>query len=92
MKKYISLVLITTSLVFSACSIDWNGENEKKIAELEKQTQNDLFNKRQECIKMKEDILVNNGNFVSSLSIFSTPSKQDFYEKNAKNIEYQKQI
>ncbi|MBP7806099.1 hypothetical protein KA057_00270 [Candidatus Gracilibacteria bacterium] len=55
MKKYIP-ILIITSLLFSACSIDWNGEKDKKIAELEKQTKNDIFKKNQECEKYKNEI------------------------------------
>lgn len=34
MKKYIPLLLIT-SLLLSSCSIDWNDEKDKRIAELE---------------------------------------------------------
>jgi protein involved in sex pheromone biosynthesis len=56
MKKYISLVLISTTLILSSCSIDWTGENEKKIIELEKQAQNDIFKKKQECANYTEEI------------------------------------
>lgn len=56
MKKYIP-ILIITSLLLSACGIDWSGEKDKKIAELEKQTQDDTFRKKQECLWYKDTIL-----------------------------------
>lgn len=56
MKKFISLALIATSLVFSACSIDWNGENEKKIAELKNQNNTIIFERQKECLTHKQEI------------------------------------
>ncbi|OIO76794.1 hypothetical protein AUJ87_02065 [Candidatus Gracilibacteria bacterium CG1_02_38_174] len=41
MKTYLALSLLT-SLLFTSCSVDWNGE---------KQTKDDLFKKKQECAK-----------------------------------------
>lgn len=48
MKK---LILLLIPLLFlSSCTIDWNGEKIKKIAELEKQIQDDTFKKNKECL------------------------------------------
>lgn len=55
MKKLLPFILLT-SLLFSACSIDLTGEKDKKIAELEKQTQDDVFRKKQECQKYQNEI------------------------------------
>lgn len=56
MKKLLPILLLA-SLLLSACSVDWTGEKNKKIAELEKQTQNDAFSKKQECLWYKDKIL-----------------------------------
>ena len=55
MKKLLPFILIS-SLLLSACSIDWNDEKDKKIAKLEKQIQDDLFKKKQECEKYQKSI------------------------------------
>ena len=55
MKKLLPFILLT-SLLLSACSIDWSGEKDKKIAELEKQVKDDIFKKNQECAKYKNEI------------------------------------
>lgn len=49
--KSITLLLIPL-LFLSSCTIDWNDEKDKKIAELEKQIQDDNFKKKQECGKI----------------------------------------
>lgn len=54
--KKIFILWIILSLLLSSCSIDWNDEKDKKIAELEKQIQNDLFKKKQECEKYIDQI------------------------------------
>jgi hypothetical protein len=56
MKKYLSSLLLIP-IFLSSCSIDWNGEKDVKIAELEKKIQDDTFKKKQECEKYKEEIL-----------------------------------
>jgi len=52
-------LLLIPLILLSSCSIDWNGEKDKKIAELEKQIQDDTFKKKQECSsyfhKIEED-------------------------------------
>lgn len=48
-----SLLLIPLLLFMTSCTIDWNDEKDKKIAELEKQVQDDIFNKKQECTKLE---------------------------------------
>lgn len=53
MKKYIPFLLIA-SILLSACSIDWNDEKDKKITELGKQIQDDLFKKNKECSEFNE--------------------------------------
>ncbi len=70
MKK---ILIISLLLILSSCSIDWNWEKDKRIAEqnnkitiLEKQIQdfkkeneneNDLFKKKQECAKYQDEII-----------------------------------
>lgn len=65
MKKiFVSLLFI--SLFLSSCSIDWNDEKDKKIAELERQVEDlkkdkdsvkdnndDLFEKNKECMNLE---------------------------------------
>jgi len=51
--KKIFIIWIILSLLLSSCSIDWDNEKDKKIAELEKQIQNDTFKKKQECAEDK---------------------------------------
>lgn len=48
----LSLLLIPL-LFLSSCTIDWNDEKDKKIAELQKQIQDDTFKKKQECLSLK---------------------------------------
>lgn len=60
MKKFIGILLISTFLL-SACTIDWNNEKDAKIAELEKQISeakkvDNLFQKKQDCLKYKSEI------------------------------------
>ena len=55
MKKYIPILLVT-SLLLSACSIDWNDEKDKKITELQAEIENDVFKKKQECQKYQEEV------------------------------------
>lgn len=43
-----SLLLIPLILL-SSCTINWNDEKDKKIAELQKQIQDDSFKKKEEC-------------------------------------------
>lgn len=62
MKKILILCVL---LLLSSCSIDWNWEKDKKIAELEKQIKNDTFKKKQECAKYKDDIMKNIQNWIS---------------------------
>ena len=45
------LLLLIPVIPLSSCSIDWNDEKDAKIAELEKQIQDDTFQKKQECAK-----------------------------------------
>lgn len=63
MKKIISLSLVFV-LFLSSCSIDWNWEKDNKIVELEKEVtllkknkENDIFKKKQECLKYKDEML-----------------------------------
>lgn len=54
MKKLLPFILLAP-LLLSACSIDWNDEKDIKIAELEKQVQDDLFEKKKDCGSMEID-------------------------------------
>lgn len=63
MKKYLIVWILISSFLLWSCSIDWNDEKDKKISEFESQIseiknkkQNDFFNKKQECLKLKNDI------------------------------------
>lgn len=96
MKKYIPILLIT-SLLFSACSIDWNDEKDIKIAELEKQVQDDLFEKKKDCGSMEidNDIKKNWWEFAKDYSIeeiFYSPIKEtciwviNLQEEKRKNV------
>ena len=44
-------LLLIPLILLSSCTIDWNDEKDTKIAELEKQVQDDIFEKKQECAK-----------------------------------------
>ena len=63
----LSLLLIPLLFFMTSCTIDWNDEKDKKIAELEKQVmeqkeeikkwkEDDLFNKKQKCLSYKNEI------------------------------------
>ncbi len=56
MKKLLPFILLT-SLLLSACSIDWNDEKDKKIAELEKQVKSISFEKQKECSKFEKEMM-----------------------------------
>ena len=65
----ISLILMPL-LFLSSCTIDWNGEKDKKIAELKKQVielkeknDDESFKKKQECIQEAAKIQQNNVRF-----------------------------
>jgi hypothetical protein len=85
--KSLTLLLIPL-LLLSSCAIDWNDEKDKKIAELEKQIQDDSFKKKQECskyipilenkIKEKEKNLNVDGVFYNETinEVFYSPIKQ----------------
>ena len=49
-------LLLIPLLLLSSCTIDWNDEKDKKIAELEKQVQDKTFQKKQECSKIINSI------------------------------------
>ena len=53
--KPLTLLLIPL-LFLSSCTIDWKDEKDEKIAELEKQIQDDTFKKKQECIKIEPEM------------------------------------
>ncbi|MDD5376920.1 MAG: hypothetical protein PHH16_02260 [Candidatus Gracilibacteria bacterium] len=63
MKHPLALGLLI-SLLLTSCSVDWNDVKEKKIGELEKQVmemkkdkEDDLFKKKQECAKYKDNVM-----------------------------------
>lgn len=55
MKKIFAILICL--VLFSSCSIDWNWEKDKKIAELEKKLEDKFFDKKKECLSYKEEIL-----------------------------------
>lgn len=63
--KIMKKIFVLFSLIFilSSCSIDWNWEKDKKIAELGKQVsefkkaqENDLFERNKECYQLTNEI------------------------------------
>ena len=74
MKKYI-VIFLTSALLLSSCTIDWNDQKDKKISELEKQIASDLFKKRQECEKYRNTILKSN-DWSSFQEIFYSPKRK----------------
>lgn len=85
------IIILSLLFILSGCSIDWNWEKDKKIAELEKEIselnkekENDLFTKRQECGSKFTEINSNMTNFKSSIwlqfeldNIFYSPILND---------------
>ncbi len=56
MKKYIPL-LLATSLLLSACSVDWNDEKVAPVENTSKPVEpEDTFKKKQECAKYKDEM------------------------------------
>lgn len=55
MKKSLAIGMIVL-FGLTSCSVNWNNEKDTKISELEKRVQDDLFKKRQECAKYKDEI------------------------------------
>lgn len=51
----LTLLLIPLLFFMTSCTIDWNDEKDKKIAELEKQNSN--FEKNMECLNKKDLML-----------------------------------
>jgi hypothetical protein len=80
--KKIFILWIILSILLSSCSIDWNDEKDKKIAELEKQIQNDLFKKKQECAKHKDKIENNIKTEVTSWIVKMKYLSEIFYSNN----------
>jgi hypothetical protein len=82
MKKYIP-ILLATSLLLSACSIDWNDAKDKKIAGLEQEivelkTKNNVEQEKLEFEKQKyEDSQIKE----------SEEKCNEAYEKNSKKFE-----
>ena len=63
----LTIILIPLLFFMTSCTIDWNDEKDKKIAELEKQLieqkeeikkwkEDDLFDKKQKCLGYKNEI------------------------------------
>jgi hypothetical protein len=89
MKKITLILTIIISLLLTSCSIDWNDEKDKKISELEKQIQNDTFEKNNQCIKYKEEI--NNEIKKRNLEMtFKTSEYSQVHEENIIEIFYSK--
>lgn len=64
--KFLTLLLIPL-LFLSSCTIDWDNEKDKKIAELEKQIQDDTFKKKLEC----RELSLNTNNLEKYEKIYS---------------------
>lgn len=78
-----SIILLLIPLLFlSSCTIDWNDEKDIKIAELEKQIQDDTFNKKQECTKYTSEIEKRINADISNQLHWFKIIKEIFYSKN----------
>jgi hypothetical protein len=56
MKKLLPILLVT-SLLLSACSIDWGDEKIPPTENINKQVElKDAFQKKQECLKYKDEM------------------------------------
>lgn len=55
--KKLTTILLLIPLFLTSCSIDWNGEKDMKIAELEKKLQDDTFKKNQDCFNYQPTIV-----------------------------------
>ncbi len=71
----ISPYLLLITLILTSCSIDWKDEKSEKIIKLEKQIQEDTFNKKMNCSKYKMELaeLYSNNKDYMFMSIFYSP-------------------
>lgn len=76
------IFLLIPLLFLSSCSIDWNDEKDKKISELEKQIQNDIFQKKQECSSYQEKIKWKYNEFEKNSITVNYEIKEIFYSRN----------
>ncbi len=82
MNKILFIWVLITSFLLGSCSVDWKDEKEKRITELEKQVQdlkkwkeNDLFNKKKECLKFKSEIITSLKETENLDELFYSPKK-----------------
>lgn len=54
---YLISLLMLPVIFLSSCSIDWNNENDTKTTNQDKNISDDIFKKKQECAKYKDDML-----------------------------------
>ena len=78
----LSLLLIPLLFFMTSCTIDWNDEKDKKIAELQKQIQDDIFRKQKDCSELfdknKESTYWNDINY-NFVNIFYSKTKSSCY-------------
>lgn len=88
-------LLLIPLILLSSCTIDWNDEKDKKIAELEKQitelkekNDDELFKKKQECSKYTEKLKAEAEKETEDMTkalidtIYYKELKEIFYSKN----------
>ncbi|MGE4443768.1 MAG: hypothetical protein AB7E37_02100 [Candidatus Altimarinota bacterium] len=63
------IIILSLLFILSSCSIDWNGEKDKKIAELEKEISDNEFQKKIECGNLKAKMESSMKNFILKSSV-----------------------
>lgn len=94
MKKHLIIWFLISSFLLGSCSIDWKDEKDKKIDDLEKQVQelkkeneNDIFKKKQECEKYKDQIEIKENELNNNLKelFYSNKYSSCLYSVQSKN-------
>ncbi len=83
MKKLVPFILLT-SLILSGCSIDWTGDKDKKIAELEEQIKAVSFEKQKECGNFQKDMQEQ----INQISIYDPDITAVFYSPKINSCLY----
>ena len=78
----LGILILTSIVLLSSCSIDWNDEKEKKIGELEAQIaipKLQLAQKKKECESLKGDIAQKASANISTRSVQSTTTLEEVF-------------
>lgn len=58
MKKLVTLALLASTVVFAGCSVDWNDEQGKKIADLESKIARNEIENQEKCGRLSKELFV----------------------------------